>query len=146
MLKMFSHKLFTRKHSSCREIKRQIPPHAVADPGCPKRGGGGGVVRQALIWDKNVLFGKIFTENCVKMKEFGPGVPTPPPPGSTNGMYSMYSLMTLPTVQSFGPFGNFDMTRDFLRTAHLVLLIRTWTFLTVYLLSVRRSCIRRHES
>ena len=37
------------------------------------------------IWGKNLLFGKIFAENCMKMKENGPGVvyskrPTLDPP------------------------------------------------------------------
>ena len=40
---------------------------AVADPGFPRRGGANFQSGGA-----NLLFGQIFTQNCMKMKEFGP--------------------------------------------------------------------------
>ena len=40
---------------------------AVADPGFPRWGGG-----NPWVWTENLLFGKIFAENCMKMKEIGP--------------------------------------------------------------------------
>ena len=45
--------------------------------------GGGG---KPLVWGKNLLFGKIFTENCMKMNEIGPrgGAHLWHPLGSTN--------------------------------------------------------------
>ena len=51
-------------------------PSAVADPGFP-RGGNNGRSRISRgnanhwIYGKNLLFGKIFAENCMKMKEIG---------------------------------------------------------------------------
>ena len=39
---------------------------SVADPGLPRRGGNPSVL------GKNLLFGKIFAEKCMKMKEIGP--------------------------------------------------------------------------
>ena len=42
-------------------------PRAVADPGFPRRG------HQPQSFEKkNLLFDKIFEENCIKMKEIGP--------------------------------------------------------------------------
>ena len=41
----------------------------VADPGFPRWGGGANF--QGV--DTNLLFNQIFPENCMKMKEFGPG-------------------------------------------------------------------------
>ena len=38
---------------------------SVVDPGFP--GGGGGA--NPRVWGKNLLFGKIFAKNCMKMKE-----------------------------------------------------------------------------
>ena len=46
-------------------MKQDTP---VADPGFPK---GGGANPQG--GDVNLLFGQKFPENCMKMKEFGPG-------------------------------------------------------------------------
>ena len=41
--------------------------------------------RQLPSWGANLLFGQIFTESCMKMKEFGPGGrPWRPPPRSAN--------------------------------------------------------------
>ena len=42
---------------------------AVADPGFPRRVGG----CQPLDSGQNLLFGKIFAENCMEIKEIGPG-------------------------------------------------------------------------
>ena len=46
---------------------------SVADPGFPRQGGGGGGVANPSIWGENLSFSKIFAENCMKMKEIGPG-------------------------------------------------------------------------
>ena len=47
---------------------------SVRDPGFPRRG------RQPLTVGPKKLLGKIFAENCMKMKEFAPkGDATPPP-------------------------------------------------------------------
>ena len=43
---------------------------SVADPGFP---GGGGA--NPISWGENLLFGQIFPENCIKMKQIGPGRP-----------------------------------------------------------------------
>ena len=43
--------------------------------------------RESLSLGENLLFGKIFAENCMKMKEIGPrggAHPLTPPPGSAN--------------------------------------------------------------
>ena len=42
----------------------------MADSGFPKRGD-----VNPWVWGKNLLFGKIFAENCMKMKEIGPEGP-----------------------------------------------------------------------
>ena len=42
------------------------PTRAVVDPGFPRGG------RQPLSLSENLLFGKVFTKNCMKMKEIGP--------------------------------------------------------------------------
>ena len=65
---------------------------SVADPGFPRRGGanpqGGGA---------NLLFCPIFTENCMKMKEFGPGgggrASLAPPLRSANAFASVMHLL-----------------------------------------------------
>ena len=60
---------------------------SLADPRFPRRGGGAGGAN-SCDWGKNLLFGKVFAENCMKMKEIGPGRAehpfAPPPPGSAN--------------------------------------------------------------
>ena len=58
---------------------------SVADPGFPRQGGGGGSPTPQF-GVKNLSFSKIFAENCMKMKEIGPGacVLAPPSPGSAN--------------------------------------------------------------
>ena len=55
----------------------------MADQGFPRGG------TNSWILSVNLLFGKIFTENCMKMKEIGPGaeVPSPPPGSTANGMF-----------------------------------------------------------
>ena len=58
--------------------KERIRHQSVADPGFPR-----------LNLSKNLLFSKIFTENCIKMKEIGPRgglslMPRPNPPMPTN--------------------------------------------------------------
>ena len=45
--------------------------YTVADPGFPRRGGGGVLARRPGVWDKNLFFDKNFAENCMKMKEIG---------------------------------------------------------------------------
>ena len=47
---------------------------SVADPGFP-----GGGDANSISWDENLLFGQIFPENCMKMKEIEPGVFLAPP-------------------------------------------------------------------
>ena len=42
----------------------------VTDPGFSRRGRGGA---KPWIWGKSLLFGKIFAENCMEIKEIGPG-------------------------------------------------------------------------
>ena len=39
-------------------------------------------VANPWVWSENLLFGKIFPENCMKMKEIGPSDPVDPPKGS----------------------------------------------------------------
>ena len=53
-----------------------LDPPTVVDTGFQRRG------RQPPRWGANLLFGQIFPENCMKIKEFGPGgrVPGAPPP------------------------------------------------------------------
>ena len=62
---------------------QQTPPgqlnlatESVADPGFPRRGR----VPTPGFWGKVLLFGKIFAENCMKMKEIGPGAHVPSAP------------------------------------------------------------------
>ena len=44
----------------------------MADQGFPRRGWGGAGANPC-VWPKNLLFGKIFVKNCMKVKEIGPG-------------------------------------------------------------------------
>ena len=47
-----------------------------------------------LVWSENLLFGKIFVENCIKMKEIGPrgGASLAPPRGSVNVLESQLTI------------------------------------------------------
>ena len=51
-----------RRNGKGRMRNRTVLDTQVADPGFPRGGGG------------NLLFGQNFPENCIKMKELGPGV------------------------------------------------------------------------
>ena len=44
-------------------------PSSVADPGFHRVWGA-----NPLVFGKNLLFGKIFAKNCMKMKDFGPRI------------------------------------------------------------------------
>ena len=46
---------------------------AVTDPGFPIRG-----CQPPSLGQQNLFFGKIFAENCMKMKEIGPGASVAP--------------------------------------------------------------------
>ena len=64
--------------------KEGIKHQSVADPGFPR-----------LNLSKNLLFGKIFTENCIKIKEIGPrGGVSLTPPGPANANKSMFCHAT----------------------------------------------------
>ena len=76
---------------------------------------------KSWVWDKNLLFRKIFAENCMKMKEIGPGglcIPSPPPPGSTN----VNSFYKASDIKDFGQ--------------HLSILSFLTSFLAVHLISL----------
>ena len=62
-------------------LHRIVRMCVVADPGFPRRGGGGA---NTWVWHQNLSFSKIFAKNCMKMKEFRlrkriPSSPLDPP-------------------------------------------------------------------
>ena len=66
----------------------------MADPGFPMGGA------NSQVWGKNVLFGKVFAENCMKMKEIGqgahiPGTPALDPPMQVVGIRLTCHLVSL---------------------------------------------------
>ena len=71
-----------------------IPFKSVTDSGFPQRRGG----VNPCVWGENLLFGKIFAENCTKMKEIGlrGGTRCWRPPGPASEFNFPQKLYTLP--------------------------------------------------
>ena len=96
---------------------------SVVDPVYPKTGGA-----PTLSWGENLLVGKIFAENYMKMKEIGPGRGIPSAPLWTDHMYAWLKVNRMDYISTnmwidwllyCSPYFSFFLLLPFLRSQSL---------------------------